>query len=53
MGSFVFSGTQHSVRGPWGVVHDRAKVFENNILPLKWESRPRLGFFKCIEKCSY
>ena len=32
----VASVTQHSVRGPCGVVHDRAKFFENNVLPLKW-----------------
>ena len=35
IGSLVFSGTQHGVRGPCGVVHDRAKFFENIILPLK------------------
>ena len=30
-----FSGTQYVVRGPCGVVHDRARFFEN-VLPPKW-----------------
>ena len=34
--SLVSSGTQHCVRCPCGVVRDRAKFFENNILALKW-----------------
>ena len=34
--SLVFFGTSHDVRGPCGVVHGRARFFENNIVPLKW-----------------
>ena len=34
--SSVFSGTQHGVWGPCGVVHDRAKFFKNNVLSSKW-----------------
>ena len=29
IGSLAFSGTELGVRGPCGVVHDRAKFFEN------------------------
>ena len=36
IGSLVFSGTQHGLGDPCGIVHDRAKCFENNILSLKW-----------------
>ena len=35
-GSLVFSGTQHGVRGPCGVVYDRVRFFENHVLPPKW-----------------
>ena len=35
-GYLVFSGIQHGVRGPFGVVHDRARFFENHIFPPKW-----------------
>ena len=31
-----FSGTQDGVRGPCGVVYDRARFFEKNVLPPKW-----------------
>ena len=36
IGSLVFSGTPHGVRGPCGVVYDKAKFFEKNVLPPKW-----------------
>ena len=35
-GYLVFSGTRHGVRVPCGVVHDRARFFENHVLPTKW-----------------
>ena len=31
-----FSITQHGVRGPCGVVYDRAKFLQKNVLPPKW-----------------
>ena len=33
--SLVFSGTQHGVRGPCGVAHDRVGFFENNVFTPK------------------
>ena len=33
---YFFSGTQDGVRGPCGVVYDRARFFEKNVLPPKW-----------------
>ena len=36
LGSLVFSGTHHGVKCPCGVVHDRARFNENNVLPQKW-----------------
>ena len=35
IGYLVFSGLQHGVRGPCGVLHDRARFFENNIFAPK------------------
>ena len=32
IGSLVFSGTQHDVRGPCGAVNDRGRFFENHVL---------------------
>ena len=29
------------------------RYFENNVLPLKWEKWPSLGFFECMGKSSY
>ena len=39
-----FLGTQDCLRGPYGVVYDRARFFEKNVLPPKWEklSKPRV-----------
>ena len=36
IGSLVFSGTQHGVRGPCGAVYDRRRFFENHVLCPKW-----------------
>ena len=36
LGSLVFSGTQHGVKGPCGAVYDRGRFFENHVLPPKW-----------------
>ena len=47
IGSLVFSGTQHGVRGPCRVVHDKARCFENNVLLQNEENKPSLGFFEC------
>ena len=33
--SLLFSGTEHGVRRPRGVVHDRVRFFENNIFAPK------------------
>ena len=46
--SLISSRTQDGVRGPCGVVHQRAKFFEKN-----GESRASLGFLECIGKFSY
>ena len=46
IGSLVFSGTQHDVRGLCGVVHNRTRLFENSALPPKW---PSLGFLNVWE----
>ena len=37
----VFSGTQHGVRGPCGVVYDKARFFENNVLPQIWGKKTK------------
>ena len=34
--SLVFPEIQHGVRGPFGVLHDRARFFEKKVLPQKW-----------------
>ena len=42
---FSFLGeTQHGVRGPYGVVYDRARFFQKNVLPPKWgkQTKPRV-----------
>ena len=36
IGSIVFFGTQHGVRGPCDVVSDRARFFGNHVLLTKW-----------------
>ena len=41
IGSLVFSGAQHGGRGPCGVVHDRARFFENNVLHPKSEKQAK------------
>ena len=46
IGSLVFSGTQHGVRGPCGVVHDRARFLENMFCAKNRENRPNPGFFE-------
>ena len=33
---YFFLGTRHGVRNLCGVVHDRARFFEKNLLPQKW-----------------
>ena len=43
-----FSGTQHCVRGPCGIVYDRARFF----YPQNGENISSLGFFECIGKFS-
>ena len=46
IGSLVFSGTQHGVRGLYGVM--TAWFFEKNIFISKnGENRPSLAFFEC------
>ena len=49
----VFSGTPHGVRGPCGVVYDRARFFEKMFYPQNGENRPSPGFFECIGKFSF
>ena len=36
IGSLVFSETQHDVRSPCGVLHDKARFFLKKVLPPKW-----------------
>ena len=51
---FSFSGAEHGVRGPCGVIYDRAGFFENNSFARKiGKNRPSLGFFECIGKFSH
>ena len=52
IGSLVFSGTQHNVRGSCGVVHDRTRLFGDIFAPKMGGSRPSLGFFECMGKFS-
>ena len=42
----VFSGTEHGVRGPCGVVFGRKKMFYTQ----NGENSPSPGFFECIGK---
>ena len=50
IGSLVFSGTQHAVRGPCGVVHDKSNFMRIIFFPQNGENRPSLRFFKRIGK---
>ena len=38
-----FSGTHEGVRGPCGIVHEKAWFFENNILPQMEQVGQTLG----------
>ena len=51
--SLVFLGTQHGVRGPCGVVYNRARSFEKIFYLHNSENRPSRGFFECIGKFSF
>ena len=51
IGSLVFSETQHGVRGPCLVVHDRARFFlKKSFFPKNEENGPKTGFFEFIGK---
>ena len=39
IGSLVLSGTQHGVKVPCGIAHDRAGFFENNIFVPKMDQK--------------
>ena len=49
IGSLVFFETQHRVRGPCDVVHDRAGFFEEKKI-CHGENGPKIGFFEFIGK---
>ena len=47
-----FWGTRNGVRNPCGVVYDRARFFEKNLLPPKWgkQAKPRvLGMYRKVQ----
>ena len=55
-GSLVFSETEYDVRGPCGVLHNRARFFEKK-MPRKWgkwaKNGLKIGLFEFVGKFSH